>query len=195
MKIVSGIAWVLLLVACSLAPFKLAEGARHAPAETAPLLAAGVDASNGSIADLRTGMTKDQLVATGYAITERSVMQEGDEYVVMDVSLHKGLVVECWFDDGRIDRLRTAGEGIKDEKGIGVGSTLAALKTAYPNGSLVTGNEDGRQYANFVNRSKVVFQMDMDALLGSCFDEESIGCDAPPDLRVRGVVVNSGPSS
>lgn len=195
MKIISGSALALMLVACSPAPSDMAKGAKDAPTGAAPVVVAGIDASDGSIADLRTGMTKDQPVAAGHAIIERSVMQEGDEYVVMDVLLQKGLVVECWFEAGRIDRLRTTGEGVKDEKGVGVGSTLAALKTSYPDGQLVTGNEDGRQYANFVNRSKVVFQMDMDALLGSCFDEASIGCDAPPDLRVRGVVVNSGPSS
>ena len=195
MKIVSGAVLAMMLAACSPAPSDVLEVAKHAPIEAAPLVAAGIDASYGSIAGLRTGMTKDQLVATGYAIIERSVMQEGDEYVVMDVSLRDGLIVECWFDDGRIERLRTTAEGMSDEKGIGVGSTLAALKAAYPGGRLITGNEDGRRYANFINRSRVVFEMDMDALPQACFHDESVGCDARPDLRVRGVVVHSGPSS
>ena len=140
-------------------------------------------------------MTKDQLVATGHAITERSVMLEGEEYVVLDVSLREGSGVECWLDDGRIERLRTAAEGIKDEKGVGVGSTLAALRSAYPSGRLVTGEEDGRHYANFVDRSKVVFEMDTDTLPQACFDNDSAGCDARQDLRVRSVVVYSGPST
>ena len=194
MKIVSGTAWALMLAACSPAPSDVLEVAKHAPIEAAPLAAAGIDASHGSIAGLRTGMTKDQLVATGHAIVERSVMREGDEYVVMDVSLSDGLIVECWFADGRIERLQTTVEGMRDEKGIGVGSTLAALKTAYPGGRLITGNEDGRRYANFVNHSRVVFEMDMDALPQACFHDESAGCDARPDLRVRGVIVHSGPA-
>ncbi|MFL9582642.1 hypothetical protein [Stenotrophomonas sp. AB1(2024)] len=194
MKIISGGAWVLMLVACSPAPSDVLDVAKHAPTEAVPLFA-GIDASSGSLGGLRTGMTKDQLFATGHPLIERSVMQEGDEYVVMDVSLPGGLVVECWFDDGRIERLRTIAEEFEDEKGIGVGSTLAALKAAYPDGRLVTGSEDGKHYANFVNRSKVVFEMDMAALPQACFHDESTGCDARPDLRVHGVVVHSGPSS
>ncbi|MEN5265098.1 hypothetical protein [Stenotrophomonas sp. TWI587] len=195
MKIIFGGAWVLMLVACSPAPSDVLAVPKQAPDEAVPLIAS-IDASSGSLAGLRTGMTKDQLFATGHPIIERSIMQEGEEYMVMDVSLPDGLVVECWFDGGRIERLRTIAEGFEDEKGLGVGSTLAALKTAYPDGRLVTGNEDGRHYANFVNRSKVVFEMDMAALPQACFhDESSVGCDAPPDLRVHGVVVHSGPSS
>jgi hypothetical protein len=71
---------------------------------------------------------------------------------------------------------------------------MAALKAAYPDGRLVTGNEDGYDYANFVNRSKVVFEMDVDALPQACFHDETNRCDARPDLRVHGVVVHSGPS-
>lgn len=92
MKIVSGTVLALMLLACRPAPSDVLEVAKHAPIETAPLVAADIDADHGSIADLRTGMTKDQLVAAGHAITERSVMQEGDEYLVIDVSLRDGSI-------------------------------------------------------------------------------------------------------
>lgn len=194
MKIVSGTALALLMAACSPSPSDVLEVAKHESVESALLAEVRIDASNGSIAGLRTGMTKAQLVATGHAIIERSVMQEGDEYDVMDVSLRDGLIVECWFDDGRIERLRTTAEGMSNEKGVGVGSTLAMLQAAYPDGRLITGNEDGRNYANFINGSRVVFEMDRDALPQACFHDESVECDARPDLRVRGVVVHSGPA-
>lgn len=194
MKIISGTVWALMLTACSPAPSGVLEGAKHAPIEATSLAAADIDASHGSIAGLRTGMTKDQLVATGHAIIERLVMQEGDEYVVMDVSLGDDVIIECWFDDGRVERLRTTAEGMSDQKGIGIGSTLAELKVAYPGGRLIVGNEDGRRYAKFVSHSRVVFEMDMDALPQACFHDESVGCDMRPDLRVRGIVMHSGPA-
>lgn len=194
MKIISGIAWAVMLAACSPAPSDVLEGAKHAPIEAASLAAADIDARHGSIAGLRTGMTKDQLVATGHAVIERLVMQEGAEYVVMDVSLGDGVIIECWFDDGRIERLRTTAEGMSDEKGIGVGSTLAELKAAYPDGRLIAGNEDGRRYASFVSHSRIVFEMDMDALPQACFHDEAVECDKRPDLPVRGVIMHSGPA-
>ena len=195
MKFIIGSVCALFLVACSPAVSGTPEGAKLAHTEAAPSVVSRIDTSSGSIAGLRAGMTKDQLIATGLAINERSLMLEGDEYVVLDVSLHEGLVVECWLDEGRIRELRTAAEGMKDEKGVGVGSSLAALRSAYPSGRLVTGEEDGRRYANFVNRSKVVFEMDIEVLPKACFDNQSAGCDARQDVRVRSVVVYSGPST
>ncbi|MEN5367435.1 hypothetical protein ABE571_13670 [Stenotrophomonas sp. TWI273] len=194
MKIISGGAWLMMLVACSPAPSDVRDLAKQTPTEAVPLVA-GIDASSGSLAGLRIGMTKDQLFAAGNPIIKRSVMQEGDDYIVMDVSLPDGLVVECWFDQGRIEKLRTISEGLLDEKGVGVGSTLVALKAAYPDGRLVTGNEDGRRYANFVNRSRVVFEMDMAGLPQACFHDESKECEVHPNLRVHGVVLYSGPST
>jgi len=192
MKIIIGIAWALMLTACSPAPSGVLEETKHAPMEATSLAPADIDASHGSIAGLRIGMTKDQLVATGYPIIERSVMQEGDEYVVMDVSSGDVVIIECWFDDGRVERLRTTAEGMSDQRGLGIGSTLAELKAAYPGGRLIVGNEDGRRYANFISHSRVVFEMDMEALPQACFHDENVGCDMRPDLRVRGVVMHSG---
>lgn len=94
MKITFGGAWVLMLVACSPAPSGVLDVAKQAPDEAVGSTA-GIDARSGSLAGLRTGMTKDQLLATGYPIVERPIMQEGEQYMVMDVSLPDGLVVEC----------------------------------------------------------------------------------------------------
>ena len=55
-------------------PSGVLEETEHVPIEANSLAAADIDASHGSIAGLRIGMTKDQLIATGYPTIERSVM-------------------------------------------------------------------------------------------------------------------------
>ncbi|MCC4601678.1 hypothetical protein [Xanthomonas melonis] len=194
MKIVVYTAWFLMLLARSPSPFGVPADEVHSSQKGVGPAVLGLDTIHGSIADLRVSMTREQLVATGHPIIERSVMQEGDEYIVIEVLLHKDLVIECWFDGGGIERLRTTAKGISDERGISVGSTLAMLKTSYPGGRLITGNEDGRRYANFINNSRVVFEMELGALPQACFSEEHLECEAPPELRVRGITVHAGPA-
>lgn len=154
---------------------------------------ASINSSLGSLADIRTGMTEEDLLSLGYPSSRRSVVLEGDEYTVVDVAISKDVSVECLFDSGKVEFFSVTAVAVRDEKGMGVGSSLFELKHAYPQGKVLIGDEDGR-YANFVNESRVVFELDQDAIDLQCFESHQEACDIDSSIEVVRVVVHSGPA-
>lgn len=154
---------------------------------------AGINSSLGSLADIRTGMTEEDLLSLGYPSSRRSVVLEGDEYTVFDVAISKDVSVECLLDSGKVEIFSVTADAVRDEKGMGVGSSLFELEHAYPQGKVLVGDEDGR-YANFVYGSRVVFELDQDAIDLQCFEPRQVACDIDSNTEVVRVVVNSGPA-
>lgn len=129
-------------------------------------------------------------MALGLPTTSRSVIQEGDSYEVIDAMIGIGVSVECLIDSGQIYSLTVTSQLVRDEKGMGVGSTLSELRGSYPSGRLLVGEEDGR-FANFVNGSKVVFALQQEAIDPTCFEPMSTECAGGGEVAVMKVVVNS----
>lgn len=152
-----------------------------------------INTSLGAVGRIQTGMTESDLDRLGYQSERSEVVLEGDTYTSIQLEISDGKNVECLIASGVVDSISIRASGILDENEIGVGSTLGRLREAYPEGKLLIGDADGR-YANFVNGTKVVFQMDQSNLEPACFEYEVDSCEVGPETKVVGIVVNSGPA-
>lgn len=153
----------------------------------------GIESSLGTFAGIHVGMAEDDLLSLGYPVSHRSVVLEGDEYAIVDVTIKEDVNVECLLDSGRVEKFSVTANSVRDENAVGVGSKLSELRHAYPQGRLLVGDEDGR-YANFVNGSRVVFELDQEGIDLRCFESPGVSCDIDPDTEVVRVVVNAGPA-
>lgn len=149
-----------------------------------------IDSRKGCLAGICTGMTESALIALGYVSSRRSVILEGDAYTIIDVSIGEGTAVEALLDSGSVDRFSITSPLVRVEEGIGVGVSLAKLKEVFEDGRLFVGEADGR-FANFVNGTRVVFELDRDAFSSACFDARVATCAHAPDARILRIVVHS----
>ena len=101
-----------------------------------------INSSRGTFADIRTGMSEKDLLLLGYPTSRRSVVLEGDEYPIIDVTINNGFVIECLFASEKIYSFSSTSSSMRDENNIGVGSKLAELERTYPQGRSFIGNED-----------------------------------------------------
>lgn len=147
-----------------------------------------INSSQGSLKDIRIGMSESELLSLNHRSSRRSVFLEGDEYPVIDLKIGDNITLECLFASGKLYRFSTTASNVRDEKNAGVGTSLSELKLAYPKGKTLVGDEDGR-YANFINGTKVVFQLDQGRIDQKCFDA-SRGCHVDEQTKVVGIVVN-----
>jgi hypothetical protein len=104
-------------------------------AETSETTAAPADSSElvvipGGIGPVKTGITKDQALATG--LFDADV--KGVEGCTFELQWKKtfGGVDVLTLEDGTISSLGVTAGGPKTLEGVGVGSTLAQVKAAYP---------------------------------------------------------------
>lgn len=152
-----------------------------------------INTSLGAVGRIQTGMTESDLDRLGYPSKRSEVTLEGDTYTSIRLEIGEGKHVDCLFASGLVDSISISSSGIVDESDIGVGSTLGRLREANPEGKLLIGDADGR-FANFVNGTKVVFQMDQRSLQSTCFEYEADSCEVGPETKVVGIVVNAGPA-
>lgn len=149
-----------------------------------------IDSSVGSLADLFVGMTESELMSIKRPMVQRTIIQEGDAYKVVSVTLGDGVVVDCVFDlQGILHRFSSTSRKVHDADGSGVGTSLSELKRRFPKGRLVMGEEDAR-YINFVSGSRVLFELDQAGIRDSCFDASEHACDIADDVKVVRIVVN-----
>lgn len=182
---------ITLMITVTLMACGLGGVPQSAPQRNANFLT--IDSSVGELSGIRAGMSEGELLSLGYPSSRRTIVLEGDEYVVIDINLTDEIVIESLISSGKVYSFSSTSAMTRDERSVGVGSTLAELKSAYPKGKALVGSADG-DYFNFVNGSKIVFNMDRSKLDPRCFDYKEEACDVQPSSKVIRVVVNSEPT-
>ena len=112
---------------------------------------------------------------------------EDSQYSVYRVSAHDGVHIELTFDsDGKLSRADTKSSKAIGPKGIRVGSLLSEVRSAWPNGKLLYGNEDGA-FVTFVTGTNVLYLFDPNEMPPQAFDPDyrtSRNIDVP-DIKVK----------
>ena len=97
---------------------------------TPPTDSSGLVVTPGKVGDVRAGMTKDEALATGFFDADVEGV-EGCTFELQWKKQYEGVDV-LTHEDGTIGSLGVTAGGPKTLEGVGVGSTLAEVKAAYP---------------------------------------------------------------
>ena len=130
-----------------------------------------LDAQTGELTGVRVGMTAAQVRALGYPTLASSVMEEGERYPTMRVTIADGVELVALFAGELLHRYTVTSPRVTTRLGSGVGTTWGELKQRYPDGRLLLGYEAGK-HANFVSGSKVIIRLDMGQIDEVCFVDD-----------------------
>lgn len=121
---------------------------------------------------------------------------EDDRYTVATVDAANGVQLKIVFgDDGKLYEARTSSANAVGAKGIGVGSSLSAVKAAWPSGKLLYGWEDGA-FATFVTGTNVLLRFNPNDLPAQAFDRDWCKSRATeiPEIKVQTISVFKTPN-
>ena len=136
-----------------------------------------IHSSTDSLAGLSPGMDVSEVIALGYPTARRIVEEEGDEYEVLEVSISDAVRIDCHLTkDRKVHNLSTVSRELRDEHGLGVGSSVRELKAAYPNGHLFVTDESGI-HAKFITGGHLLFTFDPADISAKCLESSGLECD------------------
>ena len=125
-----------------------------------------------------------------FPVKTRFEAGEDDPYPVYAITAEDGVEVEVTFDDdGKLYGADTASSNAVGPNGIGVGSSLSAVKAAWPNGVLLFDNEDGA-FATYVTGTNILFRFDPRDLPSGAFDRDRPkDFEVPNDIKVQRISI------
>ena len=130
------------------------------------------------------------VISKQYSVRKEQMQLEGDSYDIYNVydKGQKIYSVEPDFDKPDIvDRIWIYGTTFKTDKGIGVGSTLAAIKSTYHIESIGTEGEGGLQI--LVKEISVAFIMDNSQLPKDWWKKANKE-EMPEDLQIEEIIID-----
>lgn len=150
-----------------------------------------LNTSTGEVAGVIPGVPLLDVRHLGFCQKSEMVQMEGDEYEQVTLYLGQSTMLRLLADlDGTLYRISTEANTVKDERGLGVGSSVEDLIAAYPSGRLYFLLEEGAPQVKYINGSKVSFVFDPSRLSTQCFIPGEI-CEPPEDLYVTGLEIHA----
>jgi len=130
-------------------------------------------------------MSKAELQAVGWSFETRSEILEGDEYQIADVRVGESTILKCTLFDQRIAEIQTSSPNVRDQYGLGAGTSLMALKVAYPKGRFSAGHAEG-PYASFITGTRLIFRFNPSDLPDACLEYGS-NCTFDEEIRAKSI--------
>lgn len=139
-------------------------------------------------------LTKDGLKDLPFAVKEVQTQSEGIDDTEYAITTRGNVVVQVSFDDdGKLHGAKSDSPHARDAHGVGVGSTLAEVKAAWPTGSFIYGMVHGG-YATFITGSNILYRFDPDDMPKGAFDLETPSdFPVPETIRVGSMSVYPEP--
>lgn len=147
-----------------------------------------INSQIGRVAGIVVGMREDEIATSGLPFDKKTEILEGDAYTVYRINLDSKTVLICTLGtDGEIARIESSSNRVRDNYGLGVGSSLSELRNSYASGRLIKGTAEGR-FANFVTGTKLIFYFNPGDLNPACY-EGSGDCDVDESITVESIAI------
>ena len=131
-------------------------------------------------------LTRAGLKRLPYRVKRGHKSSEGIDYTTYTVTAQKGVQVEVTFDDdGRLYGADTRSPNALGPKGIGVGSTLAEVEQAWPDGAFGFGFAEG-EYVTYSTGTNLLFRFDPNDMPPGAFNPgRPSNFPIPDGIKVR----------
>lgn len=133
-------------------------------------------------------LTFNQLKRLPYRVKTETAFFEEERYTRYFITAERKAQVEVFFDaQNRLTGLSTDSPIAVGPKGIGVGSRLSAVKSAWPEGRLFYGVEENRAFVSYRTNADISYYFDPKEMPAQAFDwdwEKSRAIEVP-NIRVK----------
>jgi hypothetical protein len=140
-------------------------------------------------------LTRAGLKRLPFHVAKRIERPEDTPLAVYTIAAQEGVRLEVTFEhDGTLYGADTESPNAHGPKGLGVGSTLAELKAAWPKGVLLFGFEDG-YFVTYVSGTNVLFRFKPADMPFGAFDHNRPRDFPVPDtIKVQSISVYPKPN-